>query len=174
MRLLRIPILIILSILLWACSRPDGPPPPTKNTLTKTNLVSPANNTQCFGTKGNSEKILVQFDWEDVPGISSYLLEYKELTTGVSNSITRSESFAQLELEPGTLYSWTVTISDANGNSVISDEFNFYSEGLSEPNHAPFPADIDFFDNGDGTGTLIYDTFDLDNDIDHYQIFFDV
>ena len=142
------------------------------NSLNSVNLLVPPNNEQCFGTKLETNKIRVAFDWDDTDQIAEYIINYADGVTGESNSMTTSESSISIDLEPGTIYTWSVTVSDGFGNSKTSPEFSFYTEGLTEPNHVPFPADLEFINNGNGTVDIFWQGLDLDDDIDYYQVFF--
>tara|TARA_R110001632_G_scaffold67516_4_gene158524 strand:- start:933 stop:1592 length:660 start_codon:yes stop_codon:yes gene_type:complete len=143
------------------------------NSLEPATLLEPLNNERCFGTQLDEGKIRVAFDWEDLDQITEYTINYEDAVTGLSNSLTTQESFISIDLEPGTLYTWNVVVSDAFGNSAKSEEdFNFYTEGLSEANHVPFPASISFEENGNSNITINWEGSDLDNDIDYYQVFF--
>lgn len=140
--------------------------------LKAVNLLLPENNSQCFGTKSPSGLINVTFDWDDAEGANSFMLEYLDTKSGDQKSETVIESSINLELRPGTLYKWQVTVSDDFGNSKTSTEFSFYTEGLAEANHVPFPASLEVLNNGNGTAELKWQSTDLDGDIDFYQIFF--
>ncbi len=158
----------VLGLLFLSCEGKFEP----INSLDAALLLLPANNQECLGIDLPNGKIQVAFDWEDVNGVSSYTLEYEDSVTGESFTVTSLESNLDLELEPGTLYSWRVTVSDDFGNSKTSDPFNFYTEGLAEENHVPFPAEINITDNGNGTVTIAWQGSDLDGDIDFYDVFF--
>lgn len=135
-------------------------------------LILPENNSQCLGTKLPSGQISVQFDWEDVEGVNSFLLEYEDAVSGEQYSELVSESGINLDLDPRTLYNWKVTVSDDFGNTKTSSEFNFYTEGVAEANHVPFPPNLELTNNGDDTVTLSWQSTDLDSDIDYYKVFF--
>lgn len=47
----------------------------------------------------------------------------------------------------------------------------FYTEGVSVSNHAPFPASITLEDNKDGTINISWEASDLDNDILKYKVY---
>ncbi|MRI00662.1 hypothetical protein GH721_09005 [Kriegella sp. EG-1] len=135
-------------------------------------LTLPENNQECFGVNLPNGKIEVNFDWEDVSDANTYTLEYIEIVSGNSFTETSSSSNLNLELEPGTQFSWTVTTIDATGNPISSDSFNFYTEGLADENHVPFPAEIDELNNNNNTLTITWNGSDLDNDIEFYDVFF--
>ncbi|WP_318310107.1 fibronectin type III domain-containing protein [Flagellimonas crocea] len=135
-------------------------------------LLIPENNSQCLGTELGSGLISVQLDWEDVDGMNSFLLEYEDVVTGTQFTELTEASSTILDLEPGTLYRWKVTVTDGFGNSKTSEEFTFYTEGLSEANHVPFPPNLGVIDNGDNTVDLSWQSSDLDDDISHYKVFF--
>jgi hypothetical protein len=99
-------------------------------------------------------------------------LEYEDTVLGEQLSETVTTSSLELNLEPGTQYIWSVTVTDNSGNSKKSNQFSFYTEGLATQNHVPFPAEVAISDNGDGTANLFWESLDLDDDIDFYQVFF--
>tara|TARA_R110002050_G_scaffold173352_1_gene305505 strand:+ start:17520 stop:18149 length:630 start_codon:yes stop_codon:yes gene_type:complete len=142
------------------------------NSIGKVSLLLPENNKQCFGTKLESNKIAVEFDWNDVDQITSYNINYTDGVTGESNLLTTTDSFISIELEPGTLYTWNVTVTDDFGHSEKSEDFSFYTEGLADSNHVPFPADIRLPENENNTVNVSWEGVDLDNDIDYYQVYF--
>jgi hypothetical protein len=135
-------------------------------------LLLPENNSQCLGARTSSNLIAVEFDWEEREGVNSFLLEYEDVVTGTQFTELTEVSSTILDLEPGTLYRWKVTVTDGFGNSKTSEEFTFYTEGLSEANHVPFPPNLGINNNGDNTVTLSWQSTDLDNDIDYYNVFF--
>ena len=160
--------LMALTSVFLACEGKFEP----NNSLGDINLLLPENNKQCFGTKLESNKIAVEFDWNDVDQITSYTINYVDGVTGESNLLTTTDSFISIELEPGTLYSWNVTVTDDFGHSEKSEDFSFYTEGLADSNHVPFPADISLPENVNNTINVSWEGVDLDNDIDYYQVYF--
>lgn len=161
-------VTIIISFLVFSCEGEFE----TSDGLTNLTLVLPLNNQECFGTNLPNGKIRVAFDWEDVTGVSSYSLEYEDIVSGEQFMASSAASNLNLELEPGTQYTWSVTVIDEFGNSKTSDSFNFYTEGLAEENHVPFPAAISILDSGNGTLTISWDGSDLDDDIEFYDVYF--
>lgn len=159
---------VIISFLFFSCEGEFEP----RDGLTNLTLVLPLNNQECLGTNLPNGKIRVAFDWEDVTGVSSYNLEYEDNVSGEQFIAPSVDSSINLELEPGTQYTWKVTVIDEFGNSIMSDAFNFYTEGLAEENHVPFPAAISIFDDDNGSLTISWDGSDLDNDIEFYNVFF--
>lgn len=135
-------------------------------------LLLPEDNEICLGSRISDNKIRVDFDWEDIEDGTSYSLEYEDSLTGQLNSVTTSESSASIELEPGTPYIWRVIVFESNGSSRSSEEFSFYTEGLAEGNHVPFPAEISIDDNGGGNITVNWIGSDIDGDIDYFSIYF--
>jgi hypothetical protein len=168
MKRINIVQIVALAFVLIGC---EGKFEPT-NSFDSVNLLLPLDNEQCFGTKLQTDKIRVEFDWDDINEITQYIINYTDGVTGESNSLTTSESYISIDLEPGTLYTWNVTVSNDFSNSKTSNEFSFYTEGLTNPNHVPFPADLEFIDNGNGTVDIFWQGLDLDDDIDFYQVFF--
>lgn len=168
MKRINIVQIVALAFVLIGC---EGKFEPTSS-LDSVNLLLPLDNEQCFGTRLQTDKIRVEFAWDDINQITQYIINYTDGVTGESNSLTTSESSISIDLEPGTLYSWSVTVSDDFGNSKTSPEFSFYTEGLTEPNHVPFPADLEYINNGNGTVEIFWQGLDLNDDIDYYQVFF--
>lgn len=159
---------LILVLFLFACEGKFEP----VNSLGEVELLLPVNNQECFGVDLPNGKIRVTFDWEDVEGAILYELEYEDTITQETLITSDTDSGVDLELEPGTLYSWKVTVTDDFGNSKASETFSFYTEGLVEENHVPFPAEINLVDNGNGTAILSWTGADLDDDIAYYDVFF--
>lgn len=142
------------------------------NPIIETTLIAPENDKQCLGVLLPTDQIRVLFDWEDVAGVSSFLFEYEDTILGETKTVTVTESRLSLDLEPGTQYKWSVTVLDFFSAPKKSVLFSFYTEGLTTPNHVPFPANTTITTNENGTVTLNWESKDLDNDIDYYQIFF--
>lgn len=161
-------LMVIVSFLFFSCAGEFVP----SEGLNEVTLIAPENNQECFGINLPNGKIRVSFDWEGASSETSYTLEYEETTSGNTFTETSADSNIDLELEPGTQFSWKVTVVDDTGNSRTSDTFNFYTEGLAEENHVPFPAVVDFSNNGNGTLTFSWNGSDLDGDIQFYDVFF--
>lgn len=168
MKKLNIFYLMALTTVLLACEGKFVP----SNSLGKLSLLLPENNKQCYGTRLESNKIAVEFDWADVDRITSYTVNYVDGVTGESKVLTTTDSFISIELEPGTLYTWNVSVTDDFGHTEKSEDFSFYTEGLADSNHVPFPADISLPDNVTNSINISWEGADLDNDIDYYQVFF--
>ncbi len=142
------------------------------NSLDEPNLLFPENNKRCLGIKLDTDKIRVEFDWDDINQVSQYTIDYSDGVSGESNVLITSDSFISVDLEPGTLYTWNVSVADDFGNSKKSKDFNFYTEGLTEANHVPFPAKIEIQENPNNNVAVLWQGVDLDDDIDYYQVFF--
>lgn len=168
MKLLHLFTIIILIFSLLGC---EGKFEPTDE-LKPVSLLLPLNNEQCHGIKLDSDKIRVEFDWNDSDLSTSYTVNYTDAVSSESNSLTTPDSFTFIDLEPGTLYTWNVTVMDDFGNSKKSEDFSFYTEGLSIANHAPFPVKIEIRENSNNTIDVFWDGVDLDDDIDYYQVLF--
>ncbi|MCL6265073.1 fibronectin type III domain-containing protein [Flagellimonas myxillae] len=170
MKIIKIPFgcIVVLVFALLSCEGKFEP----VNSLGEVQLLLPINNQECLGVDLPNGKIRVSFDWEDVDGVATYELEYEDTVSQETFAASSPTSGLELELEPGTLYAWKVTVSDDFGNSKTSETFNFYTEGLAEENHVPFPAEIDLIDHGDGTATLSWTGTDLDDDIAYYDVYF--
>lgn len=168
MRTYTILYIAILFFLLTGC---EGKFEPT-NSLDSVNLLLPINNEQCLGIKLDTDKVRVEFHWDDINQVANYIIDYADGVTRESNSLTTSDSFIFIDLEPGTLYTWNVTVSDDFGDSKKSEDFSFYTEGLAEANHVPFPAKIEIQENPNNNVDVLWEGGDLDDDIDYYQVFF--
>lgn len=168
MKKFKIGVLYLIVMVISGCEgkfEPNGAPDAIQ-------LLLPENNQQCLGLKLDSDKIRVEFDWDDVDDITLYSITYTDGVTDDSMTLTTSDSFISIDLEPGTLYTWSITVENIVGDSITSDEFSFYTEGLNEPNHTPFPAEIAISENMNGTIDISWQGSDLDDDIDYYQVFF--
>lgn len=168
MKKINIVQIAVLVLILTGCEGKFEP----INTLNSVNLLLPLDNEQCFGTKLESGKIRVEFDWDDINQPTEYAFYYADGITGDTYSLTTSDSSIIIDLEPGTLYSWNVTVTDDFGHSEKSEDFSFYTEGLADSNHVPFPADISLPENVNNTINVSWEGVDLDNDIDYYQVYF--
>jgi len=175
MRLLNIIIASAL-IVLTSCGGggddgpPVTPPPPTPAELGTFSLVFPENNKVCTeGDDVGTDMITILFRWGASANATSYTIEVTQ-DTGEKFEATSTSTSAPLTIPKGTQFTWDVTAVLANDTKASNSGFNFYSEGITESNHTPFPASITLEDNMDGTINIIWSGSDVDNDIENYDV----
>ena len=172
MKKLLIPFLVICLNLFIGCEGSVEEVVDTPDPLEAVTLILPENDRQCLGQRLASEQIRVEFDWSDAPDVTSYTVELRDGVSSTTNSVMTTSSSTFINLEPGTLYTWRVTAMDNSGSSETSERFSFYTEGLVESNHVPFPAQITITENTNSTIDISWESTDLDDDIEAYQVFF--
>jgi hypothetical protein len=157
-----------------ACGGNDSPTIPPNETianLSAFNLVFPDNNLICTeGTEVGSDAVSINFIWSTSVNATSYNLEIKNLTTNETVTSTSNTTSKSIVVAKDTQFSWKVMAS-LNDKTRESEQWNFYSEGITEENFAPFPATITLEDNKDSTVNLSWVAEDLDNDLSVYDIY---
>lgn len=140
-------------------------------------LISPANNSECFdGNIINDLETNILFDWSEASNTSSYILVINSLSSGEKREIKTQNHELNIRLKRGTPYSWQVkSILDERNGSAESETWKFYTEGLPNSNHPPFPASFKSPTNGSnidsGVILLEWNALDIDNDIDYFEVF---
>ncbi len=171
-------LLLILTITLFiACGGSESGGTPSTN-LDKASLVFPLKDAEC--NQGNiiSETTSkVKFEWNAVKNADRYTLILTNLEDNSVKNISTTEIFVEENLVRGNPYSWSI-ISRIDGvtETSKSDTWKFYNAGASVENYAPFPADLVSPANGSSVETSVTINWlgnDIDDDIDHYEIYLD-
>jgi len=153
----------------------NNPPDPENPTteLGSFNLSTPENNSLCvegdYTVGGSLNHILLT--WKPSENAKSYTINLIDNATSVSTTYTSVASSVEVDVEMGHSYSWKVDAT-LDGKSKSSETWSFYSRGEKVENYAPFPAEIALTDNEDGTIDIVWQTNDLDNDLDSYDVYF--
>lgn len=167
-------IYLITLFLFCACSGDDSKSISNTAPITP-ELITPQNNLLCIDNQ-------LQFEWntsEDLDGDAiSYFIEIAKDNefSQIVKSGTVTQTNKTYELEKGTAYYWRVTAMDSEGNkSSNSTIWNFYTEGISKTNHAPFlPALVQPNMNATmntAEVTLQWEGSDVDKDNLTYDVF---
>ncbi|APQ17813.1 fibronectin type III domain-containing protein [Maribacter hydrothermalis] len=165
--------LILAGILVGSCGGKDNdtPTPPKEKELGSFNLIFPDNNLICTeGEDNGTDGVNIEFQWSASTNATSYELEITNQETNSTDNRTVNTTSAAIDLPKGTLFSWTVT-AVLGEKTLESNSWNFYSEGTSTENFAPFPAEITVSDNNDGTVTISWVGEDLDDDLANYDVY---
>ncbi|SEB85620.1 hypothetical protein SAMN05192540_1726 [Maribacter dokdonensis] len=168
--------LILAGILVASCGGKDNDTttPPIEKELGSFNLIYPDNNLICTeGEDNGTDGVNIEFQWSASSNATSYDLEITNQENNSTDSRTVNANSLEVGLPKGTQFSWKVT-AILEDKSLASDTWNFYSEGTSTENFAPFPAEITVSDNNDGTVTVSWIGEDLDNDIVNYDVYIGV
>ena len=168
--------LILAGILVASCGGKDNDTttPPIEKELGSFNLIFPDNNLICTeGEDNGTDGVNIEFQWSASSNATSYDLEITNQENNSTDSRTVNANSLEVGLPKGTQFSWKVT-AILEDKSLASDTWNFYSEGTSTENFAPFPAEITVSDNNDGTVTVSWIGEDLDNDIVNYDVYIGV
>ncbi|WP_340156790.1 hypothetical protein [uncultured Maribacter sp.] len=168
--------LILAGILVASCGGKDNDTttPPIEKELGSFNLIYPDNNLICTeGEDNGTDGVNIEFQWSASSNATSYDLEITNQENNSTDSRTVNANSLEVGLPKGTQFSWKVT-AILEDKSLASDTWNFYSEGTSTENFAPFPAEITVSENNDGTVTVSWIGEDLDNDIVNYDVYIGV
>ncbi|PHN94458.1 hypothetical protein CSC80_03640 [Maribacter sp. 6B07] len=168
--------LILAGILVASCGGKDNDTttPPIEKELGSFNLIFPDNNLICTeGEDNGTDGVNIEFQWSASSNATSYDLEITNQENNSTDTRTVNATSLEVGLPKGTQFSWKVT-AILEDKSLASDTWNFYSEGTSTENFAPFPAEITVSENNDGTVTVSWIGEDLDNDIVNYDVYIGV
>ncbi|MCY3997733.1 MAG: hypothetical protein OXE55_00045 [Flavobacteriaceae bacterium] len=159
----------------------SGPPidPPIQPAAAK--LVAPINGDVCTtAIVLNNNISQVKFQWANALDTDSYQLvvENQSTKTRITKTI-EANTTSSIELTRGMAYSWwIVSLTEKSSNTGVSEIWQFYLEGVETTDYIPFSAllinpthnqSIDLPANQ--TLKFVWDGNDLDNDIDHYNLF---
>ncbi|MFD2588419.1 hypothetical protein ACFSQJ_15895 [Croceitalea marina] len=183
----KISSLICFSLVISSCSSSssggsdDTPPPPVVTPPSAVTLVFPENNTECNeGVVSSTDitKSTVNFQWNASQNTDSYTVNLRNLNTNASFPTNSTTTSAQITIDRGTPYEWSVT-SRATGvnETATSSAFKFFNEGPGIESHAPFPAEAISPSRGANltattTVNLEWEASDVDNDIASFEVFF--
>jgi hypothetical protein len=171
--------LISLLFLLNRCGKED-PVPDVPENPTIANLVFPYENSLCNeGTNITASESTVLFEWEAGEYADKYVLNLKNLTTGVITTHQTSDTEIPVILFRGTPYSWyVVSKSNSVAATATSAIWKFYNAGEGVRSYAPFPAEIlipsmaSTVNSVSGMITLDWNGSDVDGDIEGYDVCF--
>lgn len=137
-------VLILLIILIGACTKSGTPPEDIKPELPgKPEGILPANAETCSDFEeviGAADKAAILFSWSPSENTTNYLLRVFASETEVSSS-TVSTTEAKLTLEKGKSYTWSITAKNGTGEA-ISNTLSFTTPGRVIGNFAPYAAEI--------------------------------
>lgn len=163
--------ILIIQLTLISCGGGDDDPKEPEVVLGTFELTFPVNNTLCTeGTTVSKDKVAIPLRWNTSKNATSYKVKVTNTVSGEKIERTTNNSSIEVNLLKGTKFSWNVT-AILNDKEKLSSTWNFYTEGISESNHIPFPASITLEDNKDGTINIKWEGSDLDNDIKKYKVY---
>jgi hypothetical protein len=175
-------ILFATSLLLFSCNNDDDNAiweDDLSNPPAQAVLALPANNVDCIqGNEVTATTSTVTFTWNPAQNAGYYRLTVKNLVTQVSTTYTTVETTYAATLDVNTPYSWQiVTGRDGSSARAQSEVWKFYNAGAGVTTHIPFPAEavapqMGSHQYGVTTVNLQWAGSDLDNDIDHYEVYF--
>ena len=142
-------------------------------------LIGPKNNDKCNSAIPISyQQSQVNFSWQEALHTDEYELVIRDILTNVDEKKVTLRLTSNLVLQRGKQYSWWVNSkSDQTENITKSEVWTFYLEGNSSNSHFPFPAKLLSPENNsrvsleNGTLVLKWETIDLDNDIESYDVY---
>ena len=139
-------------------------------------LINPENNNTCLFSNSNSNFAEVEFSWTESKHTDTYDLIIENQITNENNSKTTNLTTFQVTLERGAPYSWyVVSKSDSSQNISLSEIRIFYLYAQSQLSHFPFPAKLIYplnesILNSVNTVTFQWEGYDLDGDIENYDL----
>ena len=168
-------ILFVLSLLVCTCKKKESPKPPQAALLT-----FPLKNSECTtGVDLNATTSRVEFTWQASKHTDSYELRVTNTASNITQTVSTSGLFAQLPLEKGAPYSWSVISRNEETENIASSAvWQFYNAGFAI-SYAPFPAEVVHPESG---SSIIKDInnevelewlgADIDGDIIGYEVYF--
>ena len=167
--------LIFVGLLVASCGGSDdsnnNQPEETEKELGAFNLIFPENNLICTeGEDNGTDGVSIELQWSASANATSYELEITNQENNSKDTRTITTTSLAVGLPKGTQFSWNVT-AILGSKTLSSDSWNFYSEGNSTENFAPFPAEIGVSDNGDGSVSVSWTGEDLDDDLSTYDVY---
>ncbi len=167
--------ILFIQLILTSCGgggSEDPVPVPSEPELGAFELVFPENNTLCTeGTEISDTEVSIPLKWSNSTNATSYEVVLTNTESGSRIEKMTSTNSINIILPKATKFSWNVTAILQNKGKQSNSAWNFYTEGVSVSNHAPFPASITLEDNKDGTINISWEASDLDNDILKYKVY---
>ncbi|WP_297797860.1 hypothetical protein [uncultured Eudoraea sp.] len=172
---MRVILIVFISLLFTACKK-DSPKPPEAALL-----IFPQQNSLCTtGVTITPSTSRVEFAWQTANNTENYELRVTNLNSGITQTANTQFTTAELTIDKGTPYSWSVITSNTKVPETSSSTvWQFFNAG-SQITHTPFPAQI----VGPLSGTSVVRDInqeitlewlgaDVDDDIVGYEIFVD-
>ena len=120
---------------------------------TASDYIAPFNNQICTGEIISADDIQVTFEWEAFQDAEdtnlTYAIEVRNLlNNAIAHQATLSSTNSSATLARGLSFSWQVTATDSEGESVAGDTWLFQTPDEGVNNYAPFPAELLAPENG--------------------------
>lgn len=172
---MRVILIVFISLLFTACKK-DSPKPPEAALL-----IFPQQNSLCTtGVTITPSTSRVEFAWQTANNTESYELRVTNLISGITQTANTQFTTAELTIDKGTPYSWSVITSNTKVPETNSSAvWQFFNAG-SQITHTPFPAQIVTPLSGTSVVrdinqevTLEWLGADVDDDIVGYEIYVD-
>lgn len=167
--------LVVLSLLVLTCKKKESPKSPVAALLT-----FPLQNSECnTGVDLNATTSRVEFSWQAAKHTDTYELRVTNTASNITQTVSTSSLFAQLPLEKGAPYSWSVVSRNDETEDIASSAvWQFYNAGFAIT-YAPFPAQVVHPESGsrvikDINNEVELEWFgaDIDGDIVGYEVYF--
>lgn len=167
--------LTAILILLFSCSRDEGPKVPQS-----VRLVFPENNSECItGIPVSDNSSEVEFRWQPADNAANYELAVRRIGLSIVERLVTANTSARLVLDRGAPYTWSVTArNDSGTEGDPSPTWQFYNAGSSS-SYPPFPASIaaplpgtSLLPDALGQVELQWSGADADLDLEAYEVYF--
>ena len=142
-------------------------------------LMGPLNNDNCStAVRISDQRSQVSFSWQEAIHTDEYELVVRDILTNIDQKKETIRLFTSIILERGKQYSWWVNTKSEQSETITKSEvWTFYLEGQPKSSNFPYPAKLISPVNNsqvslvDGKLTLRWETYDLDNDIESYDLY---
>ena len=170
-------MVILCFLLIFSCSKKESNeiqkmPEPMLNLPSKSTAILPANGESCSNFTeafGEPDKAIIALSWTSAEKATSYIIKIVESETEVLSE-TYSANEAEVLLDKGKSYAWTITSKNLDGET-LSDTFSFTTPGVPFGNFVPYAAAITAaYYNTNSTLSVSWTGSDKDNDSLSYDI----
>ncbi|NJB83469.1 fibronectin type III domain-containing protein [Wenyingzhuangia aestuarii] len=141
-------------------------------------LLSPEKDEPCNqgNVLENTTLSKVTFNWNASEHTDSYILIVKNLTDNSFKQLPSTSTTATLDLTRGVSYEWYVTSKSENSSETAkSSTWEFYNAAEGTQTHVPYPASlispVNESTTSSATVLLQWNSSDLDNDIESYEVY---
>lgn len=133
------------------------------------------------GTNLTPTESTVLFEWEGSENTDNYELMLTDVSTSTTDSHQTTETKIPIVLRRGIAYKWyVISRSNSIADTAHSATRKFFNAAAAPQTYAPFPAEIvspamaDIVSASAGEITLTWSGSDVDNDIEGYDVYFDI
>ncbi|WP_299435390.1 hypothetical protein [uncultured Maribacter sp.] len=170
-------LILVLVIFQFSC-KPDKDLFEKLNTDNSVKLIFPEQNSECnTGNIISNTESEITFKWSDSYTNQTYEIHLTNLFLNTTQIIESKNFQAQIQLNRGVAYSWSIVSITPNNFKTETEKWFFYNAGPSIKNYIPFPASaISPVSEANvvfsPTISLNWESSDIDNNIESYDVYF--